>query len=199
MSYRTLGAFFRGTDKPRWNEFLLLTLPLIIAYVGCGVLVNKFTHLVPVYLVHIPFSEDPAATFPIIPGTLLVGLIFVLRDYTQQLIGDWVIACTLAASAIVCVLINGRLGLFSGAAFLVAEGIDQFLWHKWGMNDIKDRILKSSAVATLFDGAIILYGLHELTAPNFISYYIGKMASNVVIWLVLRHLHDRKMIQRVPA
>ncbi|MHB2206663.1 hypothetical protein [Methylobacterium sp. CM6257] len=127
---------------------------------------NKFAHLVPVYLVHIPFSDDPAATFPIIPGTLLVGLIFVLRDYTQQVIGDWVIACTLAASAIVCVLIDGRLGLFSGAAFLVAEGIDQFLWHKLDMNDIKDRILKSSAVATLFDGAIILYGLHELTVSS---------------------------------
>lgn len=199
MLNQKIVGFLRGTYKPRWNEIPLLTLLLIVAYVGCGVLVNKFAHLVPVYLVHIPFSDDPAATFPIIPGTLLVGLIFVLRDYTQQVIGDWVIACTLAASAIVCVLIDGRLGLFSGAAFLVAEGIDQFLWHKLDMNDIKDRILKSSAVATLFDGAIILYGLHELTVPNYISHYIGKMAINVVIWLVLRHLHNKRMTQRVPA
>jgi hypothetical protein len=199
MLNQKIVGFLRGTYKPRWNEIPLLTLLLIVAYVGCGVLVNKFAHLVPVYLVHIPFSDDPAATFPIIPGTLLVGLIFVLRDYTQQVIRDRVIACTLAASAIVCVLIDGRLGLFSGAAFLVAEGIDQFLWHKLDMNDIKDRILKSSAVATLFDGAIILYGLHELTVPNYISHYIGKMASNVVIWLVLRHLHNKRMTQRVPA
>lgn len=199
MSDRTLWAFFRGTYKPRWSEFPLLTLSLIIAYVGCGVLVNLFAHLVPKFLVHIPFSDDPAATFPIIPGTLLVGLIFVLRDYTQQVIGDWVIAFTLLASAIVCVLIDGRLGLFSGAAFLIAEGIDQFLWHKWGLNDIKDRILKSSAVATLFDGALILYGLHELTVPNYISHYIGKMASNLFIWLVIRNLHKKRMAQRVVA
>jgi hypothetical protein len=199
MHSETVGGFLRGAYKPRWRERPDIAAGLIVLYVGFGVLVNLFAHLVPKYLVHIPFSDDPAATFPIIPGTLLVGLIFVLRDYTQQVIGDWVIAFTLLASAIVCVLIDGRLGLFSGAAFLVAEGIDQFLWHKWGLNDIRDRILKSSAVATLFDGAIILYGLHELTVPNYISHYIGKMASNVVIWLVLRHLHNKRMTQRVPA
>lgn len=171
----------------------LLTGSLVLTYVACGVLVNLFAHLLPVYHLHNPFLGNPSATFPIIPGTLLVGLIFVLRDYTQQLIGESVIGFTLLASAIVCVLIDGRLGLYSGAAFLVSEGIDQLIWKRLGKEDIKDRILWSSAAATWLDGLLILHGLNELTWPNFISHYIGKMVSVFVIWLVLRHNHKKKM------
>lgn len=199
MSDRTLGAFFKGTYKPTALERPNIAVGLIALYVAAGVAVNVFAKHFPVYHAPIPFANDPTATFPVIPGTLLVGIIFVLRDYTQQLIGEYVIGATLLASGIVCVLIDGRLGLYSGAAFLVAEGIDQILWRRLSLNDIKDRILKSSAIATLFDGPIILYGLHELTFANCISHYIGKMASNVLIWLVLRHLHNKKMAQRIAV
>ena len=141
-------------------------------------------------------SGGPPITFPVIPGTALVGLIFVMRDYTQRLIGDWVICCTLVASVIVYFAVDEFIAIYSALAFLVSEGIDQLAWKWLGKEDLKDRILWSSAVSTWIDGALILTGLGILNWPNFISHYIGKMTSVFVIWLVLRHQHNKRFALR---
>ncbi len=106
-----------------------------------------------------------------------------MRDYTQRLIGDWVAAFMLIATIIVYFCVDRDLAYYSALAFLVSEGIDQVAFHALKKEDLKDRILWSSAVATLFDGALILHGLNELTWPNYISHYAGKMLATFVIWL----------------
>ncbi|WP_238192993.1 hypothetical protein [Methylobacterium frigidaeris] len=189
---RELAGFFRGDYKPRWNAHLDLTIALIVMYIASGVAVNAFAKYLPVYPLKLPFSGNPPVSFPLIPGTLLVGLIFVMRDYTQRLIGDWVAAFMLIATIIVYFCVDRDLAYYSALAFLVSEGIDQVAFHALKKEDLKDRILWSSAVATLFDGALILHGLNELTWPNYISHYAGKMLATFVIWLVLWHLHNKR-------
>jgi uncharacterized PurR-regulated membrane protein YhhQ (DUF165 family) len=187
-----LKDFVKGDYKPRWNDHLDLTIALIMMYVASGVAVNAFAKYLPVYPVKIPCSGSPPVSFPLIPGTLLVGLIFVMRDYTQRLIGDWVAAFMLIATIIVYFCVDRDLAYYSALAFLVSEGIDQIAFHALKKEDLKDRILWSSAVATLFDGALILYGLNELNWPNYISHYAGKMLATLSIWLVLWHLHNKR-------
>ncbi len=81
------------------------------------------------------------------PGLLLVGAIFVMRDYTQRAVGNWVIPLTLLAATLTYFFIGEKVGLASGTAFAASESIDWVLF-KWLKRDLKDRILISSAVAT---------------------------------------------------
>ncbi len=192
ITRREFNGFIKGDYKPRWSDHPELTITLIGMYVASGVAVNAFAKYLPVYPVNLPFSGNPPVSFPLIPGTLLVGLIFVMRDYTQRLIGDWVAAFMLIATIIVYFRVDRDLAYYSALAFLVSEAIDQMAFHALKKEDLKDRILWSSAVATLFDGALILHGLNKLTWPNYISHYVGKMLATFVIWLVLWHLHNKR-------
>ncbi len=58
------------------------------------------------------------------PGLLLVGAIFVMRDYAQRAVGNWVIALTVIAAVLTYFTVDHVVALASGAAFVVSESID---------------------------------------------------------------------------
>lgn len=184
-------GFTRGTYRPRWRDHWDLSLLLAALYVGLGLFVNLTIHLWPKWDLPLPFSGDPPKMFPVYWGTVFVGLIFVLRDYGQRLFGDGVIAITLLASLLTYIFVDKDVAIYSAAAFLVSEALDQILFHRFGLRELKDRILWSSLGSVWLDGLIILYGISHLTPLNFASHWAGKMVASVVIWVVLKWLSNR--------
>jgi uncharacterized PurR-regulated membrane protein YhhQ (DUF165 family) len=131
------------------------------------------------------------------PGLLLVGAIFVMRDYAQRAVGNWVIALTVVAAVLTYFTVDHVVALASGAAFLVSESID-WLVFKITKRPMKDRIVISSAVAVPFDGLIFLGMLGWFTPQLFLVHYAVKMVASVLMWLWLSARHNRT-ITLAPA
>lgn len=120
------------------------------------------------------------------PGLLLVGLIFVVRDYAQREIGTGVIALTLLAALLTYFFIGERIGLASGIAFTISEGLDQYI-YSLTKRPMKSRILISSAVSVPFDGLIFLGLMGWLTTELFLVHYALKMIASLLMWVWLNN------------
>lgn len=199
-SNNTLFDFIRGSYRPGWRERPGIAAVLIALYVGLGVFVNLTIHLWPKVDIPLPFSGNPPVLFPLWWGTVFVGLIFVLRDYGQRMFGDWVIVLTLIASIITYLFVDKSVAIYSASAFLVSEALDQLLFHKFGLQKLKDRILWSSLLSVWLDGVIILNGIGKWSLLNFASHWTGKMLASIAIWFVLVLLERRSQaVQLNPA
>ena len=130
------------------------------------------------------------------PGLLLVGLIFVMRDYTQQAVGNFVVVLTLIAAWVTYIEIGHKIGIASGTAFAVSESIDYAIYRITDRS-LKNRILISSAIATPFDGLIFLGWMGWIdpwqfwSQPLFWIHYGVKMIASAIFWVVLAARENR--------
>lgn len=172
----------------------LSRVALIAAYVGVALVVNCTISWWP---------PQKVLGIEMPPGLLLVGAIFVMRDYTQQIIGSWVIPFTLLAAVLTYYFVGEDVGIASGAAFAVSETID-WLVFKLTKRDLKDRILISSLIAVPFDGLIFLGKMgwidwqHFWTEELFWVHFALKMIASVLMWVWLDH-RSRNRNLTVPA
>lgn len=148
------------------------------------------------------------------PLTLVTGLVFVIRDFVQREMGQWVLlamAMALAWSTYYAWIV---IVVASGLAFFVSEFFDWLLFTFTKMK-LSKRILYSSAVATPIDTTIFLYGAdlakqmqlgaepgNMLTLANWIVFVIGKMIGAMVVSDMIRRREDAGLTdpyQDLPA
>jgi uncharacterized PurR-regulated membrane protein YhhQ (DUF165 family) len=136
------------------------------------------------------------------PGLLLVGVVFVTRDYAHRDIGHWVIALTFIAAILTYYSVDPVVALASGTGFVVSESIDWLIFYCTDRL-LKDRILISSAIAVPFDGVIFLGMMEWMDWQHFWSqeifwvHYGLKMVASVAMWLWLNQRSNRNSV--VPA
>ena len=132
------------------------------------------------------------------PLTLVTGLVFVIRDFVQREMRQWVL---LAMAMALCWSMYYAwivIVIASGLAFFVSEFFDWLLFTFTKMK-LSKRILYSSAVATPIDTSIFLYGAdlakqmqlgmepgNTLTLANWIVFVIGKMVGAFVVSEMIR-------------
>ena len=117
-----------------------------LAYIVLIVVVNYGFSVVPL----IPFMGE---MFPIM--SLVVGLIFVSRDFAQREIGHRVILAMIVAAGISYVMADPFVAIASLAAFTFSELADWTI-YTFTKKEFKQRVLISSAVATPVDSVIFL-------------------------------------------
>jgi uncharacterized PurR-regulated membrane protein YhhQ (DUF165 family) len=113
--------------------------------------------------------------------SLLVGAIFILRDYAQKEIGHKVLIAMAIGAALSYVMADPFVALASVVAFAVSEMVD------WGVytytkRPLRDRILLSSAIGTPVDSAIFLLILGFFSPLGFLLMTIAKMVAAGLIW-----------------
>ena len=118
-----------------------------IFYVVLIVAVNYGFTVVP--LVPLPGGE----MWP--PISLVVGFVFVARDYAQRAIGHRVIIAMLAAGVISYFMASPFVAIASVAAFLISEFVDWAVYSFTG-RDFARRVLLSSAVGTPIDSTVFM-------------------------------------------
>lgn len=169
------------------SNHLKRAVTLSVLYVGVALLVN-FT------ISWWPPRNIMGLEIP--PGLLLVGAIFVMRDYAQRAVGNWVVPLTLLASVLTYFAVDHVVAFASGAAFFVSESID-FGIFKMTKRPMKDRIVISSAVAVPFDGLIFLGMMgwldpwHFWRQQLFWLHYTVKMVASILMWLWLSQRASR--------
>ena len=147
-----------------------------IAYIFSIVLINIGFIYVPL----IPFFDT---MYP--PMTLLVGLVFILRDYAQREVGHKVIIAMLVGALLSYFMADPFIAVASLVAFMVSETVD------WGVYTITDkplhqRILLSSFISTPIDSALFLYMLGQFSLLATVTMFVSKMLAAFIIWHFLR-------------
>lgn len=148
----------------------------VICYVLVIVLVNWGFSVVP--LVPLPTGE----MWP--PMSLIVGLVFVLRDFAQREIGHKVLLAMLIGGALSWFMASPFVAVASVTAFLVSEGMDWAI-YTWTKKPFARRVLWSSAVSTPVDSVMFLAMIGHLSVSGVVAMVLSKMVAAFVIWRIL--------------
>ncbi len=147
-------------------------------YIALIVAVNYGFSVVP--LVDLPGGDK----WP--PMTLVVGLIFVMRDFAQREIGHSVILAMLVAAAISYFMADPFVAIASLVAFLVSEFGDWAV-YSCTKKPFAQRILISSAISTPIDSAIFLYMLEIASVQAIVLMTLSKMIGALVVWYMVKN------------
>ena len=126
------------------------------------------------------------------PVSLLVGFVFVVRDFAQREIGHFVLLAMLAGAVLSYVMADPFVAIASAVAFAVSELVDWAVYSFTGKT-LSERILYSSALGTPVDSAIFLGGVDILfgvpgllSAAAVAAMTASKMIGALAIWWMIR-------------
>lgn len=149
----------------------------IASYVLCVVLVNYGFTVVP--MVPLPGGE----MWP--PMALVVGFIFVLRDYAQRQVGHWILPAMLLGGVISWFMASPQVAMASVCAFLTGEFMDWAVYTYTG-RPFSQRVLISSAVGTPVDSVVFLGMVGMLSLTSVVVMTLSKMVASFIIFLLAR-------------
>ncbi|MEP5731783.1 MAG: hypothetical protein ABJL67_20680 [Sulfitobacter sp.] len=146
------------------------------AYIAAVVAINWL-------FVVVPMVPVLGTMFP--PVMLIVGFVFVFRDFAQREIGHWVVVAMLVAGGISYFMSAPVVALASVTAFLISETIDWAV-YTFTRKPLSQRILYSSLIAVPVDTVVFLQmvGFFDWLAVALVS--AAKMLGALVFWLVLQ-------------
>ncbi|NQU60778.1 MAG: hypothetical protein HQ512_06580 [Rhodospirillales bacterium] len=154
-----------------------MTLRYTFAYIALIVAVNYGFTVVP--LVEMPGGEK----WP--PLSLVVGFIFIARDFAQREIGHRVIFAMLLAAGLSYVMASPFVAFASLAAFLVSEFADWAVYSFTG-RPFAQRVLLSSALSTPLDSAVFLALIGHLSVSGVVAMTLSKMLGALMVWWLVR-------------
>lgn len=150
-------------------------------YIGSIVLVNWLFVAVPP--LSTPFGDLYLAT-------LIVGAVFVLRDYAQREIGHSILLATFVAGVLTWYMTSPALAIASLTAFFISEMADWAVFS-FTRRPLQTRILISSIIAVPLDTFAFLYLTGFLTAASFSVEVISKAVGVMIVFLLLRARYQR--------
>ena len=125
------------------------------------------------------------------PVDLIVGFIFVIRDFAQRKVGHYVLLAMLAGIILSWLMVSPRLALASALAFAIGELADYLIFTVTG-KPFSQRILYSSLLGAPIDSLVFLT-LVGLASPLAMGVQIVSKLSGafLVFWLVARKEQKR--------
>lgn len=115
---------------------------------------------------------------------LIVGLIFVARDFAQREIGHYVLLAMAGALVLTWLMASPFVALASAAAFAASELIDWIVYTAY-RKPLQQRVIVSSLISVPVDTVIFLAGVGLLT-PQLVALQIAsKMVAAVIVWAAL--------------
>lgn len=130
--------------------------------------------------VHVPLVDlGPLGMWP--PMSLLVGFIFILRDYAQRSVGHWVIPGMGAGAVLSYVIASPFVAVASATAFVISELIDWGVYTTSKERPFVHRIVLSSVISTPVDSAVFLIMIGHFSWVGWALMSISKMIGLAVV------------------
>jgi uncharacterized PurR-regulated membrane protein YhhQ (DUF165 family) len=152
----------------------------------------KFTmfYVALIVAVNYAFTQVPPITLPDgtiwPPVALIVGFVFVVRDFAQREVGHRVLLAMLAGAGLSYYMVEDpSVAVASAAAFAVSELVDWAVYSFTG-RPLSQRILYSSALGAPIDSAVFLGGIGLLSATGVAAMTLSKMAGALLVWWIVR-------------
>ena len=146
-------------------------------------------YVVLIVAVNYGFTVTPMVALPggekWTPISLIVGFIFVARDFAQREIGHRVIIAMLVAGGISYFMADPFIAAASVAAFLISEFADWAVYSFTGRS-FADRVLLSSAVGTPLDSVVFLGIVGQLSMAGVLAMTASKMLGALAVWWLIR-------------
>jgi len=152
-----------------------------IGYILSVVLINVGFVYVPL----IPFYDT---MYP--PMSIIVGIIFILRDYAQREIGHKVIGAMVIGAVLSYVMANPFIAVASFVAFMISELTDWGVYTFTG-KPLHERILISSLASTPVDSAVFLLMIGQFSMLACITMFASKMLAALAIYFYLRNKDEQ--------
>jgi len=127
------------------------------------------------------------------PMSLVVGFIFVVRDFAQREIGHRVLVAMLIGAALSYVMASPFVALASAAAFFVSELAD-WLVYTVTKRPLSQRILFSSLLGTPIDSVVFLYGIGHLTVSGVAAMTASKLVGALIVWWMIRRREEAGVV-----
>jgi len=115
------------------------------------------------------------------PMSLIVGAIFILRDFAQREIGHRVLGAMAVGAILSYFMADPFIAIASVVAFFISEIVDWAV-YTYTKKPLGQRILLSSAIGTPIDSAVFLLILGFFSPLGFLLMTVAKMIAAIVIW-----------------
>jgi uncharacterized PurR-regulated membrane protein YhhQ (DUF165 family) len=151
----------------------------------------KYTalYILLIVAVNYGFSVSPLVRLPDgtmwPPISLVVGFIFVARDFAQREIGHKVLLAMLAGATVSYFMASPMIAVASAAAFLVSELVDWAI-YSFTRRPLSQRILYSSALGAPVDSLVFLSGVGLLSTAGVVAMTASKMVGALIVWWLVR-------------
>lgn len=119
------------------------------------------------------------------PVALLVGFVFVARDFAQREIGHKVLLAMLVGVAISYFMANPFVATASAAAFLISELVDWAV-YSFTKRPLSQRVLLSSLAGAPVDSAVFLGGIGLLSPVGVTAMTASKLLGALIVWWMIR-------------
>lgn len=124
-------------------------------------------------------------------ANIVVGFVFVLRDYAQREIGHSVLFATAGAGVLTWFMVDPAIALASVTAFMLSEMADWAVFS-FTRRPMSQRILLSSLFAVPLDTFAFQYLADYLTPAAFSTEVLSKTLGVFLVWYLLRARENRK-------
>ena len=124
-------------------------------------------------------------------ANIVVGFVFVLRDYAQREVGHNILFATAAAGILTWFMVDPAIAVASITAFILSETADWAI-YSFTRRPLSQRILYSSLIAVPLDTLAFQYLAGYLTPAAFSTEIVSKAFGVLIVWYLLR-LRDHKL------
>jgi queuosine precursor transporter len=122
---------------------------------------------------------------------LVVGFVFVLRDYGQRQVGHRILLATFVAGIFTYFMVDPAIALASITAFTLSETTDWAV-YSFTRRPLQQRILLSSLVSVPLDTLAFQYLANYLTPAALTTEVLSKALGVVIVWYLLKMRMDRR-------
>ncbi|WP_119269147.1 VUT family protein [Taklimakanibacter deserti] len=154
----------------------------VVVYIASIVLVNWL---------FVAVAPWPTAFGDLYLANLVVGFVFVLRDYGQRQVGHKILLATLVAGIITFFMVDRAIALASITAFVLSEMTDWAI-YSFTKRPLQQRILLSSLVAVPLDTLAFQYLANYLTPAAFTTEVLSKALGVLIVWYLLKLRADSR-------
>jgi len=159
-------------------------------------MVHTLVYILSIVAVNYGFTVVPLIPLPNgemwPPMSLIVGFIFVVRDFAQREIGHKILLAMLAGGVLSWLMASPTIAVASVVAFAVSEIMDWAVYSFTGYR-FSQRILLSSTISTPVDSVVFLAMIGLFSISNVIIMTVSKMIGAVVVFLLVRQREVMKI------
>jgi queuosine precursor transporter len=118
-------------------------------------------------------------------ANLVVGAVFVLRDYAQREIGHRILLATIVAGLLTYFMVDPAIAIASLVAFIISETADWGIYSFW-KKSVQSRILVSSLIAVPLDTVVFQHLAGYLSPAAFVMEVLSKAVGVYIVWQLLK-------------
>lgn len=146
-------------------------------------------YILTIYLVNLGFSVVPPIDLGFglfSPMAVVVGLIFIVRDFAQRAVGHWVLLAMLVGCVLSYYMADPFVAVASVASFVVSELVD-WLAYTFTKKPFHKRVLISSLISTPIDSFVFLTIVDILTPATFVMMVVCKLLTAIGVFYYGEH------------